>query len=163
MRAGDILLFRGNSGIGKIIQWGTKSKYSHIALCVSPKMNLAIEAQGTVRARDIRLIKTPYDIFRIKEEYDYNLDKVISFLVSKLNHKYDYLGVIFLGILKLFRLKKTANKWQKKRDYFCSELIWEAFAYEGLNIVPDKKEGSIVSPGDIAKSPVVVGPIKGKS
>ena len=111
LQAGDILQLKGNSGIAKIIQWGTSSIYSHIGICISPEMNLMIEAQGTVRANDVRLLKNSYDIFRVVDKYEYDLNKVISFLVSKLNAKYDYLGVVFLGILKLFRLKNTANKW----------------------------------------------------
>jgi len=154
MRNGDILLFYRSGLMSKIIQWGTKSKYSHVAICVNADMNLAIEAQGRVRAADIRKM-TDYDVFRVKEVYNYDLDKVISFLVSKLNNKYDYAGVIFLGIMKLFRLKKLANKWQKDRDYFCSELVYEAFKAGGLQIV-DKESAGVVSPGDISSSPIIV-------
>jgi len=69
--------------------------------------------------------------------------------------------VIFLGILKLlakigFPLEKKANNWQKDRDYFCSELCYEAFHEGGgLDIVPDIPEADITSPGDIAKSSVL--------
>ena len=163
MKPGDILLFKGEDGISKIITWGTGSKYSHVAICVFPEMNLAIEAmtRGGVRARDIRKIKTDYDVYRIKEGYAYGLGATMSHLVSKLNLKYDYLGVVFLGILKLLAkigipLKKAANNWQKDRDYFCSELCYEAFHKGGgLDIVPDVPEADIISPGDIAKSGIV--------
>lgn len=113
-----------------------------------------IEAQGTVRANDIRRLKNPFDIYRVRPVYQYNLDEVISYLVNKLNKKYDYLGVIFLGILKLFRFKNTANKWQRDRDYFCSELVDLAFWEGRLDLIPGKKIG-IASPGDIAMSKVV--------
>ena len=162
MKSGDILLFKGEDGISKLIMWGTNSKYSHVAVCLSPEMNLAIEAisGGGVRARDIRLIKQDYDIYRIKGNYSYNLDKTISFLVSKLNKKYDYFGVLFLGLLKLLAKigmpKHISNKWQKDRDYFCSELCYEAFFFGGgLDIVPEVEEADITSPGDIAKSSVL--------
>ena len=46
MKPGDILLFKGEDGISKLVQWGTGSKYSHVAICVSPEMNLAIEAMA---------------------------------------------------------------------------------------------------------------------
>lgn len=163
MQAGDILLFKGEKGISKLIQWGTGSKYSHVAVCVSPGMNLAIEAiaGGGVRARDIRIIKEGYDVYRIKEENVYNLNEAIAYLVSKLNNKYDYFGVFFLGLLKLMAkigkpFKDTANKWQKDRDYFCSELCYEAFFFGGkLDIVPAVPAADITSPGDISKSVVV--------
>jgi len=49
MNPGDILLFKGEDGISRLIQWGTGSKYSHVAICVSQEMNLAIEAMARLR------------------------------------------------------------------------------------------------------------------
>ena len=159
MKAGDILLFRRNTGISKLIQWGTDSPYSHVAICVSAKMSLVIEAQGCVRANDVRRLKD-YDVFRVKQEYVYDLDGVVSFLVSKLGNKYDYLGVIYLGFLKVLSkiglpTKGFANRWQKDRDYFCSKLSDEAFTEGGLDIVPDVDDADITSPADIAKSKII--------
>jgi hypothetical protein len=57
MQPGDILLFKAEKDWGsRLIAWGTNSPYAHVAICVSPEMNLAIEAmtRGGVRARDIR-------------------------------------------------------------------------------------------------------------
>ena len=164
MQAGDILLFKAEDDfLSRIIAWGTNSKYSHVAVCVSAEMNLAIEAltRGGVRARDIRQIKQQVDVYRVKSEQEYNLTGTLSYLVSRLNLKYDYKGVIFLGLLKLLAkigipLKNVANKWQIDQDYFCSELCYEAFEFGGnLDIVPDLPEADITSPGDIAKSVVV--------
>jgi len=46
---------------------------------------------------------------------------------------------------------------QKDKDYFCSELVYEAFYRGGgLDIVPDIGEGDITSPGDIARSWVLL-------
>jgi uncharacterized protein YycO len=164
MKPGDILLFKAERDfISQIIAWGTNSKYSHVAVCVSPKMNLAIEAiaKGGIRARDIRKIPQDYDIYRVKEDYSFDLEGMISYLVAKLNGRYDYFGVIWLAVIKLFSkighpLKETANKWQKERDYFCSELCYQAFfSGGGLDIVPDLPEADITSPGDISKSKVI--------
>ena len=163
MRAGDILLFQGKGMMSRLIRWGTRSPYSHVAVSVSPEMNLCIEAcSGGVRARDIRKIKDFYEVYRVKEGYSYELDKVITFLVDKLNRRYDFFGVFWLGFLKFLRLiglrflEKMSNEWQRSRDYFCSELCYEAF-WEGggLDIVPDVDEAAITSPGDIAMSSVV--------
>ena len=76
MNSGDILLFKGESGISRLIAWATNSRYSHVAVCVSSQMNLAIEAQtrGGVRARDIRDIKENYDIYRVKQGNNYDLN-----------------------------------------------------------------------------------------
>ncbi len=163
MKAGDILLFKAEKDlVSKMIAWGTNSPYSHVAVCVSPEMNLTIEAltRGGVKARDIRRIEEDYDVYRVKDEHPYDINKALSCLVGTLNKKYDYFGVIFLGILKLLSkigipLKEAANKWQKEKDYFCSELCYEAFSFAGLDIVPEVPEADITSPGDIAKSTII--------
>jgi hypothetical protein len=163
MNPGDILLFKAEKDlISKLIAWGTSSKYSHVAVCVSPELDIAIEAitGGGVRARAVSKISQHYDLYRIKGEYPYDLNKIVAFLVKQLNNKYDYIGVIYLGILKFIAkvfksFKAKANKWQKDNDYFCSELCYEAFDYAGLDIVPDVPQADITSPGDIAKSLVV--------
>jgi hypothetical protein len=163
MRSGDILLFKAEKNfISKLIAWGTDSEYSHVAVCISPALDLAIEAitRGGVRARSIRKIPVPYDIYRVKEDYSYDRDKMTAYLINQLNNRYDYLGVLYLAILKLISkiikpVKQTANKWQKDRDYFCSELCYEAFDFAGLDIVPEVPESDVTSPGDIAKSDIV--------
>ena len=163
MKAGDILLFKAEKDlVSKIIAWGTNSPYSHCAVCVSSEMSLTIEAltRGGVKARDIRRIDEKYDVYRVKDGHPYDINKALSYLVGTLNNRYDYFGVFFLGILKLLAkigipLKEAANKWQKDRDYFCSELCYEAFNFAGLDIVPEVPEADVTSPGDIARSAVV--------
>jgi len=163
MKAGDILLFKAEKDwLSKLIAWGTNSVYSHVAVCVSSEMSLTIEAltRGGVKARDIRRIEEAYDVYRVKGEHPYDVNKALSYLVGTLNNRYDYFGVMFLGLLKLLAkigipLKETANKWQIEKDYFCSELCYEAFIFAGLDIVPEVPEADITSPGDIAKSAIV--------
>ena len=55
----------------------------------------------------------------------------------------------------MFPLKDKANRWQKDKDYFCSELCYKAFNFAGLDIVPEVSEADITSPGDIANSSIV--------
>lgn len=163
MQTGDILLFKAEKSlISKLIAWGTNSKYSHVAVCISPELDLAIEAitRGGVRARAISKIKQNYDVYRIKPGNSYDLHKALAFLVKQLNNRYDYFGVAYLGLLKVLakiikRVKKNANAWQKKKDYFCSELCYEAFYFGGLDIVPDVPYADVTSPGDIAKSGII--------
>ena len=162
MKAGDVILCRGTDWISRLIQWGTRSEYSHVAVCVDGGMNLAIEAYaGLVRAVDTRKL-AKYDVFQVKPEHTYNLVPTLAFLVDKLNNRYDYAGVIYLGIMKglsrigIKKARKISNLWQKDRDYFCSELTYQAFAVGGgLDIVPQVASADITSPGDIAQSPIL--------
>ena len=163
MKAGDIILFKAEKDlISKLIAWGTNSRYSHVAICVSPELDIAIEAitRGGVRARSISRIAGNYDVYRVKEQFSYDQNKMVAYLIMQLNNKYDYLGVCYLGLLKLIskifkQVNNIANKWQKDRDYFCSELCYEAFIFAGLDIVPEVGAAEITSPGDISKSDIL--------
>ncbi|MBI4368125.1 MAG: hypothetical protein HY588_01885 [Candidatus Omnitrophica bacterium] len=156
----DILLYKGTGRTSRLIRWKTKSPYSHVAVVVEPAIYLGIESntghQSGVRAFDLRkLDQAAVDLFRIKPASQFQPEKVISFLVAHLGMPYDYRGVLWLGILKLLNLKSKSNRFQKDQDYFCSELVYEAFNNAGLDIVPEVDEADITSPGDIAKSSVL--------
>ena len=163
IKTADILLFEaGEDIVSKLVAWGTDSQYSHVAVCISSELNLAIEAMPGKKTRviDLKKRKDNFDVYRVKEECSFDQNKAISFLIDNLDGNYDQLGVIFLGILKFFSKigfpKKWPNKWQKDRDYFCSELCYEAFFKGGgLNIVPQVNEADITSPADISESSVL--------
>lgn len=156
----DILLYKGRSFMSRLIEWNTGSLYSHVSVVANARMNLAIESntgsQSGVRALDLRKLQADeVDVYRVKPGQAFKQEQVISYLVASLGSHYDYPGVIWLGLLKLLRLKKQANKFQSEKDYFCSELVYEAFHSAGLDIVPQISEADITSPGDIARSPVL--------
>lgn len=161
---GDILLYKGKGFISKLIKMSTKSEYSHVAIVLDPENFVGVEAilKG-VRAFDLRkLDPKDIDVFRVDKALlgKSSFNKTKSFLVDKLGSKYDKLGVIWLGCLKLFSLftggiLKPHNKFQKSRDYFCSELTYLAFAEGNIDIVPEVASSDVTSPGDIAKSSVI--------
>lgn len=159
----DILLYKGTSFTSKLIKWGTTSPYSHVAVVVDPEMNLGIESntghQCGVRAFDLRkLDQETVDAFRIKPGFSFDSKQVISYLVNGLGAKFDFIGVSWLGMMKAasmltgFTKLTQYNEFQKSKDYFCSELVYEAFASAGLDIVPQVGASDITSPGDIARS-----------
>jgi uncharacterized protein YycO len=157
----DILLYKGKSFNSKLIQWGTGSEFSHVAVVVDPTKFLAIESntghQSGVRALDLRKAdETIITTLRIKGEHVFDARKTLSFLVAHLGAKFDTLGVTWLGVLKVFSkipgVKAKANKFQKEKDYFCSELCYQAFLEGGLDIVPEVPDAEVTSPGDIANS-----------
>lgn len=164
LKAHDILLYQGSRFVSRLIQWGTKSPYSHVAVVVDPEIYLGIESntgsEAGVRALDLRKLEEGVvDIFRVKPEFSFEGREVISFLVARLGAKYDYGGVAGLGVMKLasaltgFKTLTGYNRFQRERDYFCSELVYEAFTAGGLDIVPQIGEAEITSPADIARSP----------
>ena len=173
LKDGDILLCKSNDFISRLIKWGTSSDYSHVAIVASAELGLIIEAvpAGGVRAIYAGNYKTPYDIYRIKEGYNYNLVGVISYLIKMLTRNYDFFAVIKFGLkmflrklklaellgLKIIRNKKAADTLQEDNDFFCSELCYRAFNVGGgLDIVPNVASAETTSPGDVAKSGVLV-------
>lgn len=162
LRAYDILLYKSSGFTSWLIEVGTKSAYSHIAVVVDPRIFLGIESnvghQSGVRAMDLRKSdEKKVDIFRVKPEFTFNGGKVVSFLVGHLGARYDWAGVMWLGVLKATSFItggkfERHNQFQQKKDYFCSELVYEAFKEAGLDIVPQIGEADITSPGDIAAS-----------
>ena len=160
LKSCDILLYKGTSVISKLIQWRTKSLYSHVAVVVGAEMNLAIESntgsQAGVRALDLRKLDTKtIDVFRVKPGNAFKPEQVISYLVKCLGSQYDFAGVLWLGVLKTLNLQEKANRFQIDRDYFCSELVYEAFKSAGLDIVPQIGSAETTSPGDISRSPIL--------
>ena len=158
LKSCDILLYKGGSFTSKLIEWKTGSLYSHVAVVVSADIFLGIESntgsQAGVRAFDLRKLDAKeVDAFRLKEDFKIDAAKVISFLVGHLGDSYDFAGVTWLGVLKVFGFQAKANQFQRDRDYFCSELVYRAFQEGGLDIVPQIDEADITSPGDIAASP----------
>jgi uncharacterized protein YycO len=166
---GDILLCMGSGPIPQLIQWGTGSQYSHVAVIASAKLELIVEAvpEGGVRAISVKNYKTPYEVYRVKPSDKFNCSEVVSFLIKMLARKYDYplklaaklamrkLRLVQLFGLKLIGNKKAADKLQEDQDYFCSELCYEAFKAGGLDIVPQIGDAETTSPGDIARSPII--------
>lgn len=162
LKSCDILLYRGRGFVSRLIQWGTKSPYSHVAVVVDPEIFLAVESntghQSGVRAIDLRKLPAEeLDVFRIRSEFSFDPEKVISFLVAHLGAGFDYTGVAWLGILKAVGLLtgltyRPYNRFQKEKDYFCSELCYEAFQAAGLDIVPEVGEAETTSPADLARS-----------
>ena len=73
LQDGDILLCKSRGLISWLIKWGTNSIYSHVAVVASAKLGLIIEAVplGGVRAIHVGNYKTPYDVYRVKAEHEY--------------------------------------------------------------------------------------------
>ena len=169
---GDILLCKSNGLVPSLIKWGTGSAYSHVAVIASSKLGIIIEAvpEGGVRAIAVENYKTPHDIYRVKPTFKFDHPGVVSYLIKMLAKKYDLGSTIKLGwkmalrklrLVKLFGLKAVGNKkaedqLQEDQDFFCSELVYEAFFIGGsLDIVPQVGDAETTSPGDIAESKVL--------
>lgn len=130
--------YEGKSLISWIIRFRTLSKYSHIAIGIDEYIYEAWEGRGikgVVRSKSPYTHHKPGTIVhsivvpcRHKSEF-----KV--FLEGQVGKKYDWIGVLSLG---LNRNKDDKSKW------FCSELANEFFRFEFEDKFLDDK--SLVTP-----------------
>ncbi len=166
LRTGDIVLFAGKGIISKVIQWATKSPYSHIGLVlVDLRWDMVLLWESTTLSK----IKTVFGkvkqgvairpLSKAIEEYKGDvvireLDRVLSKgqknVLIKLRHE--------------FKNKKyEESKWQlfksaydfiggkNKKDtssLFCSELVAEA--YQQMGLLPLVLPSNEYTPADFA-------------
>jgi len=140
----QILQFRGNSWLSRVIQAQTRSPYSHSALLTADYH--LIEAWHGVGVTATPLEDHPHsggtwvDVFDVRADYDESA--VLDFALRQVGKRYDYRAVLrFLSR----RDAPDNDRW------FCSELVAAAFAAGGLDLLHGRH--SHFSPRDIALSP----------
>ena len=113
IRPYDIVFFKNNSIISKLIKWFTKSEYSHVGI-VTIDTNFIFDANMFKRTtcRKLKLDKNT-EIYRISANIDYN--RALSWIFEHSYLPYD-MGEI-LKILLNIRTEDNDNK------FICSTLV----------------------------------------
>ncbi len=135
LKTGDLFFSSGSYMFSGIIQYLTKSTWSHTAVIYKDealKRVLVLEAEPFVGIRMIPLSKylndykknKPYkgQIVLAKLNIDIpkeNLNEGISFGLDELTRPYDNFEIIRIMLRILFRITQRENN----RDYICSELV----------------------------------------
>jgi len=140
----QILQFRGKSLLSRIIQFQTRSAYSHTApLLDNGTIVEAWHPVGVVASTLADHIHTPgavVDVFNIVAHYDEA--EAERFLMSQVGKRYDYWSVLrFL----------TRRDAPKNDAWFCSELALVACDRAGVKLLSGNP--SHMAPGDVTKSP----------
>lgn len=151
LHGGSVSAFK--NPFSAIIQFGTDSEYWHVGAEFNHP--IAVEAlfwpgvvtrdQNEVPINDKQFI----DIFECLEPVDWF--KYQNALIEQLRKKYDKRGIVYLAWMKLNRDHNSANKFQKDKDYFCSEAVAIALRAGGA-ILQDIPLKGTASPADIARS-----------
>lgn len=139
----QILLHRGKGIINSLVRWQTRSHYAHASVLLRDDENVIIQALPGKGVHVARLTDWEgIDKFSIESPFDETA--VAHFLGRALGRKYDYLSVIRF----LTRQKAPLHE----RRWFCSELVFAAFAAGGLRLL-NVDEPYKVSPALLAMSP----------
>jgi uncharacterized protein YycO len=143
-----VLLYRGMSFISKVIQFQTRSQYSHAALQFSDGTVIEAWHVGGVR----KLISpweghdknTQIDVFDINGAVDERA--VADFSQQQLGKRYD-----FVSILRFL----DRRNMPKNNAWFCSELVVEQVRIGGIDLL-SRIPASHVSPRDLSISPILI-------
>jgi hypothetical protein len=154
--AGDLLCFRGRGLISQAIRWLTRSPYSHVGIVyLFEERVYCLEATG----HGVRLILMSELVHRLRgyhggidyfEVLDFGPEqrnKAISFGFQQLGKQYSHRGILrFL----LFLLLGNKSRARHRGQWFCSEIVAEAYRLAGADLSPGSSR--YTSPGDLAES-----------
>jgi uncharacterized protein YycO len=167
--AGDILLTSSplkGSPVSAAIKIGTGSTYSHAMLCVGAQCVVEAISRGVLKRplSEATLACDKVTAFRHSQATDDHIQRLVHFAESKLAGEYSLAGSLGgSGILAavlplslpLIGLRSATNavleNQGKKRSYYCSELIADAYLSVGLPLGIWGRAPSLMNPGDIAE------------
>jgi hypothetical protein len=157
LRPGDVLLVEGNSTFSTAIKYLTQSSWSHAALFVGDALPIVkegeeqqvlVEADINDGVRCVGLSRyTPFHtrICRPVGLSQDEVDKVVSYVVSRLGYKYDLRNIIDLARYLLptppvpsrFRRRLLSLGSADPTQAICSSLIAQAFQSINYPILPE--------------------------
>jgi hypothetical protein len=159
---GDVLMYRGRSLESRIIQWVTRSRYSHAGLAVWWNDRLMVmEAVGrgvvvTPLSKNVKCYSGWVEWFTSVEEIppDHRL-RMVEFAQQELGKEYALWISVFLGFRLLFhRDVETRDALRREGRLFCSHYVAETYNAVGRDLKKGVSD-RFMSPGDIAASPIL--------
>ncbi len=162
IKNGDVLMYRGRSLESRIIQWATRSRYSHAGLAVWWNDRLMVmEAVGrgvivTPLSKNVMSYSGYVEWFTSTEEIpaDQRL-RMVEFAQQELGKEYARWRAVLLGFRLLFqRDEETRDKLRREVRLFCSHYVAETYNAIGRDLKKGVSD-RFMSPGDIALSPVL--------
>ena len=142
----QILLFKGQGMISRLIRWQTNGEYSHVAIQLPDGQILeAWHKPAKVRLREPLEDWTNVEAFDVEGMTEKQWEKAIAWAKQQVGKKYDFGGVM-----------RFVTRWRKPQDesWFCSELVFQAIQEGGVRLL-DRIHCSQVSPTVLSFSPLL--------
>ncbi len=143
----DIIAFKGNTFVSKIIRLVTKKDITHIAIMVGESVLMETAFFG-VRLRRLKENESEYYLLRHEGLSNEQKKDIACFVMHKVKTKYDFKLFFGIGFNKLFNIN---TKWNNTNRYICLELILEAYKSVGIDLLPDHCSNNMI-PNDILDS-----------
>jgi uncharacterized protein YycO len=142
---GDIILVTDNDLSAKIIKFGTRSHWCHVAMIVDKSGTLVEAVNSGVQYSHI----SAYDHLETRlidvGLSDIDRERAVAFAISHVGNRYDWIDIASIGMTQVFRSKIS---FTTEGHFICSGLIGEALERGGVSF---PKEGNTLFPGDLAK------------
>jgi len=158
----DVFMYRGKGIASCIIQWVTRSPYSHAGISAWLNDRLMV-----MEAKSNGVVVSPFS--RSIGEYHGDVEwfsstqaiseedrlKMVLFAQEELGKTYGRWKTIVLGIQTLFqRNPDKRDRLRKQKKLFCSEYIAQIYNSIGLDL-KKKTSDHFMKPADIANSPLL--------
>jgi len=156
LRAGDLLFHSGTGIFARLIKWFTKSEWSHVSMVLEPDGEYVTVVSAEWYGVSLVAIDPNDNLIDMitVERIGRTIKQKAAILAYELAVKrpsYDYKGIF--GYIMSYLLGSTTNRWQKRKAWFCSELINHCYAEAGEPIYKGIEHG-LVSPGKLHEKTV---------
>jgi cell wall-associated NlpC family hydrolase len=150
-RLGDYGVVKTSGVFGKLIRFGTMSRWNHAFIYIGDGLIVQANPTGVAIGK-----VTQYPVIgwnQHEELTDEQRDKIVTEAKRLVDRPYGFLDIANL-ILRILGLKALANtkvleKMAERYGVICSELV--ALAYDAASINLCNKPANIVTPGDLAE------------
>lgn len=168
IKKGDVLLVDGNSRISVAIKFITQSNWSHAALYIGERSDMAeSDNQGWLIEADVvdgvRLMPLSHyaamgtRICRPVGLHEDEIERLLAHALSRMGHQYDLKNIIDL-VRYLIQTPPVPNRWRRQllslgsgdpTRAICSSMIAEAFQSVDYPILPDVVLQARIGPGNM--------------
>ena len=162
IKNGDVIMYEGKSMVPKLVSWFTRSPYSHAGIAVWWNERLMV-MEATMRgvmvmplSRSILRHKGKAEWFISKQEIsDEDRLRMVIFAQEELGKSFARWKAVLFG-LKILLNRNLSKKDQLRMEnkLFCSQYVAQIYNSIGLDLKKNR-EDRFMSPGDIARSPLM--------
>jgi hypothetical protein len=158
----DVIMYTGKKIVARLISWLTRSPYSHAGIAVwwNERLMVMEAVMRGVRvvplSRNIYQHKGNVEWFSCKKEIsEEDRLRMVIFAQEELGKSYARWKAMLFGLKFLFeRDLSIIDELRMENKLFCSQYVAQIYNSVGLDL-KKHREDRFMSPGDIARSPLM--------
>jgi hypothetical protein len=162
IKNGDVIMYTGKKIFSRLISWLTRSPYSHAGIAVwwNERLMVMEAVMRGVRiaplSRNIYEHKGNVEWFSSKKEIsDEDRLRMVIFAQEELGKSYARWKAVLFGLKILFnRNLSRKDQLRMENKLFCSQYVAQIYNSIGLDLKRNR-EDRFMSPGDVARSPLL--------